>query len=37
MESEGYLPCSQEPATGPYYMPDEYNPCPQARFPKDPF
>jgi hypothetical protein len=33
MEPESSLPCSQEPDTGPYPEPDEYNPHPQALFP----
>jgi hypothetical protein len=26
MEPEGSLPCSQQPATGPYTVPDESSP-----------
>jgi hypothetical protein len=34
MESEGSLPCLQDPATGPYPELDESNPHPQTYFPK---
>jgi hypothetical protein len=33
MEPEGSLPCSQQPATGPYTKPDESDPHPPTLFP----
>jgi len=32
MAPESSLPCSQEPATGPYPKPDESNPHPPTNF-----
>jgi len=29
METEGSLPCSQEPATGTYHGPKDFSPYPQ--------
>jgi hypothetical protein len=37
MEPEGSLPCSQNPATGPYSEPDEYRPHSCTMFSQDPF
>jgi hypothetical protein len=37
MESEGSLPYSQEPATGPCPEPDASSPHPPTLFPKDTF
>jgi hypothetical protein len=37
MEPEGSLPCSQEPATGPYPDPDESSPQRLILFSKDTF
>jgi hypothetical protein len=37
METEGSLPCSQEPATGSYPEPDESNTHPPTIFPQDSF
>jgi hypothetical protein len=33
MEPEGSLPCSQEPAAGPYPEPDDSSPQPSTLFP----
>jgi hypothetical protein len=33
MEPEGSLPCSQQPAIGPYLEPDESSPHPPTLFP----
>jgi len=33
MEAEGSLPCSQQPATGPYSEPDEFGPHSVTLFP----
>jgi hypothetical protein len=35
MEPEGSLPCSQEPANGPYPEPDESSPHLPTQFPQD--
>jgi hypothetical protein len=37
MEPEGSLPCSQEPSTGPYSEPDQFNPYHPILSLEDPF
>jgi hypothetical protein len=37
MESEGSLPCPQDPAIGPYPELDASSPHPPTLFPYDPF
>jgi hypothetical protein len=37
METDSSLPCSQQPATGPYAEPDESIPHLRILFPQDPF
>jgi hypothetical protein len=37
MKPERSLPCSQDPAPGPYHVPNESSSHPPALFPQEPF
>jgi len=37
MEPDSSLPHVEEPATFPYPVPDQFNPCPHISLPEDPF